>query len=517
MSLKLGNDDVTKVMLGSTEVSAVYKGTDEVWSAGGDDNGAWGVNFAGSQEAIWTFDRGTSFPTNGAWTVEVWYKNTGTSKSAYAALFGSWASPTNAGWMVGYNMNNTSGGNTDVGLMHRSYNDTYPYSNLTSNSMSGWTHIAFVKADNGRFKFYVDGTKVQEGSLGVYQWGGHTDFYAPGSGARSAADGVYSNLRISNIDRYPVPFNVPTEPFKVDANTLVLALNNPDVTSEDTGKVTVKKSTGTSTKDSPFTEWPEVQLQLIAGGGGSRTASANGAAYGAGGAGGFREEAIPIENGKRYDISVGAGGSINASGSTTRFKCSSDIFNTDIKVDGGGKSGGGAPTVEFGGSGGGGQGKLNSGKNGGNGGKYGFNGGKGGGSSTTGAGGAGGGASGQPAEALNGSAKAGGPGKLCFDGAMRAGGGGGSSATQRGNGKDGGGRGATPGGTATAGTAYTGGGAGGTCPSGTSGANGASGGSGCVLIKSQVPATAITAGSEISNPNNDGYLYRFYNSGNITF
>ena len=32
MSLKLGNDDVTKVMLGSTEVSAVYKGTDQVWT-----------------------------------------------------------------------------------------------------------------------------------------------------------------------------------------------------------------------------------------------------------------------------------------------------------------------------------------------------------------------------------------------------------------------------------------------------------------------------------------------------
>ena len=36
MSLKLGNNDVTKVMLGSTEVSAVYKGTDEVWSSGAD-------------------------------------------------------------------------------------------------------------------------------------------------------------------------------------------------------------------------------------------------------------------------------------------------------------------------------------------------------------------------------------------------------------------------------------------------------------------------------------------------
>jgi hypothetical protein len=33
MSLKLGNDDVTKVMLGSTEVSAVYKGADQVWTA----------------------------------------------------------------------------------------------------------------------------------------------------------------------------------------------------------------------------------------------------------------------------------------------------------------------------------------------------------------------------------------------------------------------------------------------------------------------------------------------------
>ena len=35
MSLKLGNDDVAKVMLGGQEVSAIYKGADEVWAAGG--------------------------------------------------------------------------------------------------------------------------------------------------------------------------------------------------------------------------------------------------------------------------------------------------------------------------------------------------------------------------------------------------------------------------------------------------------------------------------------------------
>ena len=80
--------------------------------------GPYGVKFSSSQEAIWTFDRGTAFPTNGDWTVEVWYKNTGTTKNAYDALFGSWASPINAGWMLGFNMNNTSGANDDLALMH---------------------------------------------------------------------------------------------------------------------------------------------------------------------------------------------------------------------------------------------------------------------------------------------------------------------------------------------------------------------------------------------------------------
>ena len=35
MSLKLGNTDVDGIMLGDTEVSVVYKGTEEVWSSGG--------------------------------------------------------------------------------------------------------------------------------------------------------------------------------------------------------------------------------------------------------------------------------------------------------------------------------------------------------------------------------------------------------------------------------------------------------------------------------------------------
>jgi hypothetical protein len=39
MSLKLGNQDVTKVMLGGQEVSAIYKGADELWSLGGSAGG----------------------------------------------------------------------------------------------------------------------------------------------------------------------------------------------------------------------------------------------------------------------------------------------------------------------------------------------------------------------------------------------------------------------------------------------------------------------------------------------
>ena len=140
--------------------------------------------------------------------------------------------------------------------------------------------------------FYINGTVANSVSASSYQWGGHANFHCPGSGARGSADGVYSNLRISNIARYKAPFNAPTEPFQADANTLVLALNSPDVMSEQTGRVTVAKSTGMSTKDSPFTEWPEVQLQLIAGDVAPKLPQM--VPLGAG-AGGFREEAIPIE------------------------------------------------------------------------------------------------------------------------------------------------------------------------------------------------------------------------------
>ena len=62
-----------------------------------------------------------------------------------------------------------------------------------------------------------------------------------------------------------------------------------------------------------------------------------------------------------------------------------------------------------------------------------------------------------------------------------------------------------------------GGGAGATCPSGTSNANGNTGGSGCVLIKIFNASRSISAGAKIDNPNGDGYLYRFYSSGSITF
>ena len=298
----------------------------------------------------------------------------------------------------------------------------------------------------------------------------------------------------------------------------MLALNSTNITSEQTGNVTVKKVTGSPTLDSPFTEWPEIKVQVIGGGAGSRNANANGKAYGAGGAGGHSERRQFLwSRVSRIAVTVGAGGGVNANGGSSFFKCTTDIWGTEIQVDGGGKSGSGAPTVEFGGSGGGGSGQLNSGGNGGAGGNYGNRGGKGGGSSTTGAGGAGGGATQEPAEALNGSAKQGGRGAICFDNIERAGGGGGSSASVGQSGSAGGGRGATPGQTAGAGTPNYGGGAGATCPSGTSNANGNTGGSGVRSHQIFNASHTISAGAKIDNPNGDGYLYRFYSSGSITF
>jgi hypothetical protein len=258
---------------------------------------------------------------------------------------------------------------------------------------------------------------------------------------------------------------------------------------------------------------PTFDVQVISGGGGSITAGANGYAYGAGGAGGFREELdLDPLKGQEWNVGIGAGGAVGASGGQSIVNIP---FGIAYGCEGGAATGK-TPNSGFGGSGSGGRGKLNKGYAGTVGGKYGNDGAAGGGSSTSGAGGAGGGAGAVPQEATGGYARSGGEGVMCWDNVRRAGGGGGSNATNRGAGTDGGGRGVRPGETAGAGETNKGGGAGATCPSGTASSYGAAGGSGVVLIRTSLTPVSISGGSKVGQSEGKN-LYRFYTSGSIKF
>lgn len=253
MSIKLGNQDVTKVMLGNQEVSAVYKGADQVWTAE-EPAGPWGTEaLSGQRYCYFELQKaGVTFPTDN-WTVELWFKSFGgPNHGSYASLFGAWSHPRNNGWMVGYNMNNNSSTQT-ISVMHQMHNDTYEYAAITNNAMANWTHFAMTKV-GGQLMFYINGTRIKTISAGSYTWGGHTQFYCGGSGIRDAAFGTYSNFRISNVDRYAGANGTPpASHFEPDANTLVLAHQGPEFKDYSGNNVNMVQGTGCKiTQDSPW-------------------------------------------------------------------------------------------------------------------------------------------------------------------------------------------------------------------------------------------------------------------------
>ena len=87
--IKLGSEEVTKIMKGSDEVLSVYKDNDEIWSPASDLLYYGTESLSGSRECYWTIPAGT-FPTN-RFTVETWFKSFGgANHGAYASFFGSW-------------------------------------------------------------------------------------------------------------------------------------------------------------------------------------------------------------------------------------------------------------------------------------------------------------------------------------------------------------------------------------------------------------------------------------------
>jgi hypothetical protein len=254
---------------------------------------------------------------------------------------------------------------------------------------------------------------------------------------------------------------------------------------------------------------------------------------GGGGAGGFRtsfgsssggggsiEQKVALSLGTNYTVTVGAGGS--GAGGTPQVgnNGNNSVFDTITSLGGGGGGQGqtGNPHGLAGGSGGGGGGSESQYSAGGartTG--QGFQGGDG--SGNTGGGGGGAGAVGSNASGSNGTAGPGGAGLASSitnsSVTYAGGGGGGDQGSGAAGGAGGGGAGGGSSAQSVAGSANTGSGGGGGSNNGVNPSS--SGGSGVVIVRSPVVAASTTGSPDTTGTGSGVFVYKFNNSGSITF
>lgn len=255
MGIKLGNSDVTKVMLGSQEVSAVYKGTDEVWSAGGVNLATYAQTGPVSGRTIYHQfkDNGQSHSVKK--TFEVWFrKNSAPNQGIYSCIMGEVNSYPY--WAIGFNMGNPDSGNSHIQVLNMYHSDTYSWIDVTSSLTEGWHHIA-VQTEGARMIVHLDGLKKADKSASgnLSDLTPSNSYSCPGGCShRMTAFGDYFDHRVSDIWRYGEGnFSVPAVPFEPDANTL--ALTNRGDEFVDYGPKNVGLVVGTSLtkiEDTPY-------------------------------------------------------------------------------------------------------------------------------------------------------------------------------------------------------------------------------------------------------------------------
>ena len=215
--IKLGSQEVTKVMKGTEEVSSVYRGSDEVWSAGGGlGEGNWSCYHNESG-----YTSGNIIDPNGRdICIEFWFRPQDVSQRGYASLCGQWDGF--GAWMLCY----IDGGYGPVSWMWYNTSDTYG------------TQCSPNYLDPNKWYFVVLQAVWSEQAVGIWwdgQWQnsfnidqplgwGASAFYQNASGIRQGAYTTGHSFRISEIKRYTsgVSFTPPTSTLTADEHTFWL-------------------------------------------------------------------------------------------------------------------------------------------------------------------------------------------------------------------------------------------------------------------------------------------------------
>ena len=216
--IKLGGQEVTKVMKGSQEIAAVYKGSQEVWSSKEDSYSTNALSGSASRRALTMKGWPNNLPTA---TFELWLKIPSgvPNQGLYSSVMGEFGS---LGWSVCFNAGSPSSGNRSLQLMDIGASDTYQWASFTSSFPHDvWTHICLMVTGSSKYGF-INGQRSFSMSIGT-SYGGllGKQLQIPGGITyRQTAFGAYFDARVSDILRYSTSgFTPPTAPFQPDVNT----------------------------------------------------------------------------------------------------------------------------------------------------------------------------------------------------------------------------------------------------------------------------------------------------------
>ena len=235
--IKLGSQEVTKIMKGSEEVVTAYKGSDVIWNSEGPDlsvpntvmlfvgntasdatgihsvrqnytNGItllkpgpttshYAIGFDGkSKGSYWTMPLKSQSTLDGDFTIDFWVKVRSTAGMAYPCVFGNITSTFSSG-AIGLYAHHSNGYASGFSL---ALDGRHPVGGNTPYTTNVWCHIAIVRK-NSAMRTFKDGKRVSTdytsystiGSSSYPNWMICNSLNTPG---QSGVDMDLSNFRI---------------------------------------------------------------------------------------------------------------------------------------------------------------------------------------------------------------------------------------------------------------------------------------------------------------------------------
>jgi hypothetical protein len=231
--IKLGSQEVTKIMKGSQEITTVYNGSDNVWSAQGPVDFAYNsMDFRVKSTTVCTGAGSASLRLSGNWYVEYWMKATQSQETMF--LFDARSSRNESAATI-----YSEGGswrlfaNGDTIMNCGSLWGTFP---------NQWVHVVWAKKASGTVSVYRNGVRYSKTNMGPNDLGSSQEaLFSTSIDSSLGLQGCYlQDLKIArDVPDSNFPYDpesetcpVPTGRAKATHGTTIVMFNGTDNASD---------------------------------------------------------------------------------------------------------------------------------------------------------------------------------------------------------------------------------------------------------------------------------------------